>query len=239
MSKDPKLTSGFKKSYLTALTGLAVVTALVTFNEFVFRFSWSAGLFDGVSPAARLDSGAGIFRDHSALFVAYAVSLSLAALLGPWALFSAKTDPWSPRMRARVLCFLAVSALAALAGGGLGIVSGDGMIGGLDSVFYWCGLAAIWLGFIAMAGLAFIYRDRDILFEWLLHNTGLANLAILIYPLTFVLLPLGLTIDEAYVGSVTLCFTGMIALTFFVVLRLRKTGALFGAPQKTTDTPNA
>ncbi len=231
MSQNLKLTGGFKASYATVLIGVAVITTIITFNEFVFRFSWSAGLFDAVSPAGQHARDAEVFRQNSMLFIVYAVSVSLAALTGPLSLMATKASPWSPRMKALSAGFLALSALAALTGGGLGIVSDGRVVGGLDSVFYWCGLAIIWLGFIAMTCLAYHYRDRDIFFEWLLHNTGLANLAILIYPLTFVLLPLGLTLGEAYIGSVTLCFTGMIALTFFVVLRLRRTGALFSAPK--------
>ncbi|MDA7949624.1 MAG: hypothetical protein MPJ78_19385 [Hyphomicrobiaceae bacterium] len=223
MSKDPKLISGFRKSYIALALGIAILTTTITLNQFMLRFFWPTGLFDNFFSPARMSADSQSFSDHWPLYVAYIASIALATITGALSMRLTKSQPWSSSMRKLVLLFLVVSVLAALSGGAIAVIHASSGLGRLDGVFYWCGLTVVWLGFTGMALVAFRCRDRDILFEWLLHNTGLANLAIMIYPLTFLLLPLNLTIDEAFAASVTLSFTGMIALTFWVVVRLRST----------------
>jgi len=211
-----RLGERFALPFQLILFVLGLITVALLANQMFGSFEAAPANFRGWPAGIEVGGGSG-----RTAYVGYAALASLAALLGPLSL-RALAKEWAT---ANVLMtgFLVASTGAAIAG--VALAGTSTMLGGLDMVFYYVGLAAVWLAANAMILTARQRGDADTMFEWLLHSTGLALLPAVIYPLTFVLFPLGLTLEERFVAAVVLGFTGLVIVTFALAQALRASPA--------------
>lgn len=225
----PRLASNLPSQVQAVLFILGLFTIAVVTNEYVLRFRSSPGIFDGWATDARAQADGGLFAQNWLIYYTYAVAVSLAAITGPVALWAIARG-WAGKAIV-VPLFIIFSCVGAVFGLAIAVGSGPQMLGGLDMLFYFVGLCFIWLACILMVVIARHRGDEDMMFEWLLHSTALAQLPAVIYPLTFLLALLGLTLEESYVGAVVLGFTGVMLVTFALVQALRSQPARAASSQ--------
>lgn len=210
-----------------ALRGVAaagLIVALFVANHYLLRFLISSDPFGAVTSAAVAANDAAAFAAHWPWFLALVAATAAACALAAPALRAAWGVKVLPGLPRAVALFLAACALTAVASLIVGLCLGTGTTGGGDQIFFWGGLAFVWLGFVLMAMIAVRYRDGAQLFDWLLHNTGLLLLPLTVYPQVPFWMAFEFTHSEAVMTAFTLAATGNIFVSYFLALRLRTAG---------------
>ena len=209
---------------LRGLAAAALVVALFVANHYLLRFLIPSDPFAIVTPADVAANEAAAFAAHWPWFLALVAATAAACALAAPALravWGVKALPGLPRA---VALFLAACALAAVAGFIVSLCLGAGTTGGSDQIFFWAGLAFVWLGFVAMAAIAIRYRDGAQVVDWLLHNTGLLLLPLTAYPQVPFWMAFGFSQSEALMTGFTLAATGNIFVSYYLALRLHTAG---------------
>ncbi len=199
--------------------GLAVgmVTALAVVNQYVLRFLIDSNLFAALTPAGIAENDAMAFSAAPHWFVLYAAAAALAVLSGPAAVRASILGQRGPAS----VIFPAASVAAAVLGAVVAFALGPGSVGGTDLLFYWSGLAYVWLVAVGVSVWATLTGRRVVARDWLIHSYGLACLPITIYPMIpFWAWAMDMSIGGATSTSVTLAFAGHFLVSFYVTVQI-------------------
>ena len=147
----------------------------------------------------------------------YAAATALAVLSGPAAVRASIRGEGGPAAPV----FLAASVAAAVLGAVVAFALGTGSVGGADLLFYWSGLAYVWLVAVGVSVWGTVTGRRVVARDWLIHSYGLALLPITIYPMIpFWAWAMDMSIGGAVSTSVTLAFAGHFLVSFYVTVQL-------------------
>ncbi|MCG8691024.1 MAG: hypothetical protein MI806_07425 [Minwuiales bacterium] len=199
--------------------GLAVgaIVALAVVNQYVLRFLMDSDLFAALTPVGIAENDAIAFAAAPHWFVLYAAATALAVLSGPAAVRASIRGDRGPASG----IFLAACVAAALLGAVVAFALGTGSVGGTDLLFYWSGLAYVWLVAVGVSIWGISTRRRVVARDWLIHSYGLALLPITIYPMIpFWAWAMDMSIGGAASTAVTLAFAGHFLVSFYVTVQL-------------------
>jgi len=201
---------------------VGALSAVIIANQFLLRFLFGTDLLGSMRTEAQALHEVQVFAAWAPMFVAFVLASGLATLSAPAAIAAVASQPGRLEAVPNVVrLFIGACLAAAVLGFGVAVVLGPEGLGGTDRIFYYGGLAVVWLTFVGMALLALRYRDTGQVFDWLLHNTAVANIALLILPQMYFWPLFGLNVQEAYSTAVTIAPVGTLLASYGYALFIR------------------
>jgi len=189
--------TGLRVPWLAVGRILAISATLLVAMHHVLRFVLPSDPWTGFLPAEQAAVDAATFARCWPLAIVYVVANAVAMLHGVRAFGTAlRGERVAPT-------FFIAAAIAALSGGALASWTGPGLLGGTTVLYYWWGLAMLWLLAIARAQS----RKAAVARDWTLYAIALAFLPATVLPG----IPLWQTLDaldfeQAVITAVTMSF---------------------------------
>lgn len=187
---------------------LAISAALLVAMHHVLRFLLPADPWNALLPPEQLAADVETFARCWPLAIVYVVSSAIAMLRGVRAA--------GPALRGERVApgFYVAAASAALSGAALASWTGPGLLGGTTVLYYWWGLAALWL----LAILRAQSHNTAVARDWTLYAVALAFLPATVLPG----IPLWQTLDalnleQAVITAVTMSFAAHYLLVHLVI----------------------